>query len=90
MAPMKTMGLGSGMKRRLTPSEERARNLARWRVFKHRAFKSLGWIEVKVLVTPEMRDALIDAGRLDQWDEDDHEAVTEAIQKVLETLKPIL
>lgn len=77
------------MRKRLSPSEQRRRNLAAWRAFKHRALKRLGWMEVTVLVTTEMREALIDAGRLDQWDEDDPQAVEDAIQQVLETLKPI-
>lgn len=59
------------------------------RMRQHRARKAAGLTVLRVAVNvPVLTEVLIDAGWLGAWDQDDPEAIRDAIERVLARLTP--
>lgn len=69
--------------------DEARRKAAADRQRRRRARKQAGEIVVEVLVSRRARDVLVDARWLGTWDEDEPEAIREAVQRLIDGLQTV-
>jgi hypothetical protein len=53
----------------------------------YRQRKKDGAVPIRVLVSPEARDVLVDARWLPEWSETDKDAVQEAVQRLIDGIQ---